>query len=110
MENRLRELRKGMNLKQTDLAEMLHIASSTYSYWESGTVDVDLKCLVILANFFGVSVDYILKRNGEHDESDRNFRHFIISLKQNGISSSDLAGLSSAQSKLFADLLKNLKK
>lgn len=62
MKNRLRELRESRNLYQKDIATILNIAVSTYSYWEKGTYEPDQNSLTTLADYFGVSVDYILGR------------------------------------------------
>lgn len=63
MKNRLKELRKSKNLLQSEIAAQLNVAQSTYSYWENGTYDIDLASLKKLADFFGVSVDYLLDRS-----------------------------------------------
>ena len=41
MKNRLKELREQRHLYQKDIATMLDIAVSTYSYWEKGTYEPD---------------------------------------------------------------------
>lgn len=63
MKNRLRELRKSKGLLQKDIANILSISVSTYSYWEMGKFDIDLKSLQSLADYFNVSIDYILCRD-----------------------------------------------
>lgn len=59
---RLSELRKQKGLKQGDLAAFLGIAQSTLSGWENGKFEIDDKNKIKLADFFGVSVDYLLGR------------------------------------------------
>lgn len=68
MKNRLKELREQRHLYQKDIATMLDIAVSTYSYWEKGTYEPDQKSLAKLADFFGVSVDYLLGRESSKNE------------------------------------------
>lgn len=68
MKNRLKELREQRHLYQKDIATMLDIAVSTYSYWEKGTYEPDQKSLAKLADFFGVSVDYLLGREPSKNE------------------------------------------
>lgn len=63
MENRLKLLRKERGLLQKDIAEHLNIAVSTYSYWENGKFEPDQESLSKLADFFGVSADYLLGRD-----------------------------------------------
>ena len=60
--NRLKELRFQKNLRQQDIAEYLSVAKSTYSYWESGKIEINNENLFRLADFFNVSVDYLLGR------------------------------------------------
>lgn len=64
MDNRLKELRTKAGLLQKDVANLLDVAVSTYSYWEKGTYDIDLDNLNRLAKYYGVTIDYILC----HDE------------------------------------------
>ena len=59
---RLSELRKQKGLKQGDLAAFLGVAQSTLSGWENGKFEIDDKNIIKLADFFGVSVDYLLGR------------------------------------------------
>lgn len=62
MENRLKPLRKERGLLQKDVAEHLNVAVSTYSYWENGKFEPDQNSLKKLADFYNVTVDYILCR------------------------------------------------
>lgn len=63
MRNRIRELRSNHKVTQAMLAKHLGIAQNTLSYWEQGTYDVDTESLQKIADYFGVSVDYILCRD-----------------------------------------------
>ena len=58
--NRLKELRKSRGLTQTDVAKYIGISQNNYSYWENGKVKIDTGSMQKLADFFGVTVDYIL--------------------------------------------------
>lgn len=62
--NRLRELRKIKGLTQTEIAQFIGISQNSYSYWENGKVKIDNESILRLADFYGVSVDYILCREG----------------------------------------------
>ncbi len=57
---RLIELRKEKGLNQTEIAKELHISQQTYSQWESDKRNPSQKTLEKLANFFNVSVSYLL--------------------------------------------------
>lgn len=58
--NRLRELRKARRMTQVDIASMVGIGQSAYSFWESGRSKIDDASLRKLSAFYGVTVDYIL--------------------------------------------------
>lgn len=58
----LRNLRKGARMTQQDMADLLHVKQNTYSYWENGKVNIDNESLRQLADFFKVSIDYILDK------------------------------------------------
>ena len=61
--NRIRELRKQMNMTQKELATHLQVADSTLSYWEVGRYEPDSETLMKLSRFFRVPIDYILGGN-----------------------------------------------
>jgi transcriptional regulator with XRE-family HTH domain len=59
---RLKELRKDKELVQTDIAKILEVSVSTIGMYEQGRRTPDTETLNTLANFFDVSVDYLLGR------------------------------------------------
>ena len=59
---RLKELRKKANLTQIEFAKKFNIANGTVGNWESGNRQPDYKTLDEIANFFGVTTDYLLCR------------------------------------------------
>jgi len=71
--NRIRELRKQMDMTQKELAKQLQIADSTLSYWEMGKYEPDTNALMKLSRFFNVPIDYIL---------DGDFTSWSVSEKQ----------------------------
>ena len=54
-------LRKHQELTQAELAERLKINSATYSKYEQGISEPDIATIKSLANFFDVSIDYLLE-------------------------------------------------
>ena len=62
MYQRIRDLREDKDLKQQDLAKLLNVSQTTYSRYESGTLDIPTTALIKLSEFYGVSVDYLLGR------------------------------------------------
>jgi transcriptional regulator with XRE-family HTH domain len=63
--NRLKEIRESKGMTQTQLGEVIGAKKSAVSLWESGKRQIDNNTLKSLADFFGVSVDYILGRDQE---------------------------------------------
>lgn len=59
---RLRDMREDKDLRQREIAEILNVSQTTYTRYESGELDIPSAALVKLADFYGVSVDYILGR------------------------------------------------
>lgn len=60
----LKELRLDANLTQKELAKKLNIGQSTITQYERGDREPTIHNLSLYANFFGVSVDYILGLDG----------------------------------------------
>lgn len=60
--NRIRDLREDRDLKQKEIAEYLQIHQTTYSDYELGNLNIPVIILHKLADFYGVSVDYLIGR------------------------------------------------
>ena len=58
--NRLRELREDKDLLQKDIAEILNCSQVCYSRYELGKRDIPTEVLINLADYYSVSIDYIL--------------------------------------------------
>lgn len=63
-QTRIRDLREDRDLTQRALAEYLRIHQTTYSDYELGRLNIPVAVLHKLADFYGVSVDYLLGRTG----------------------------------------------
>ena len=61
-QNRLRDLREDNDLKQKDLAQLLQIHQTTYSDYELERLNIPVSALHTLADYYGVSIDYLLGR------------------------------------------------
>ena len=59
---RLKSLREENNLLQKELAAKLNISRATLASWESGNRTPELGTAEKLADFFNVSIDYLLGR------------------------------------------------
>lgn len=65
MKNRIKELRNERKVTQATLAKYLGVAQNTLSYWENETYDIDTASLRKVADYFGVTTDYILCRDSK---------------------------------------------
>lgn len=57
---RLKELREEKKLTSPQLAKILHVNHSTILRWESGEISPSIEHLYNIAEFFGVSADYLI--------------------------------------------------
>lgn len=60
MKNRVKDLREDYDLTQQQVAEAIGITQRKYSYIETGIQPLTADVLVKLANFYHVSIDYLL--------------------------------------------------
>ena len=61
----LKSLRKSLGLTQDELANKLEVSRSTIGMYESGSREPDYKTLGAIADFFNVSIDYLLGRTNK---------------------------------------------
>lgn len=59
---RLKELRKAEKKSQKEMAALLDCTPSNYQKIEYGQVNASITTLITLADFFGVTTDYLLDR------------------------------------------------
>ncbi len=59
---RLKELRKSYGLTQEKLADALDISRVNYTRYETDKARPDYETLILLADFFDVTTDYLLGR------------------------------------------------
>lgn len=62
MYQRIRDMREDADLKQQDLADYLQCTQVCYSCYETGRRNISVEVLIKLADYYGVSVDYLLRR------------------------------------------------
>ena len=58
--HRLRDLREDRDISQAELAKAIGITQRKYSYIETGTQQLTADILILLSDYFEVSIDYIL--------------------------------------------------
>ena len=59
---RLRELRKKRKLSQITLSMELNLNQNSISRYETGEREADYQTLIKIADYFDVSIDYLLER------------------------------------------------
>ena len=59
---RLRDLREDHDLSQSDIAEVLNMKQQQYSNYESGRREIPVHHLITLANYYNVTIDYLVSR------------------------------------------------
>ncbi|MEG1965897.1 MAG: helix-turn-helix transcriptional regulator [Oscillospiraceae bacterium] len=57
---RLKDLREDNDLNQTEIAKILNCTQACYSKWELGQRDIPISSLIKLAEFYNVTIDYLL--------------------------------------------------
>ena len=62
METRIRDLREDRDLTQAVVGAAINVPQRTYAYYETGGRMIPPEVLCALADFYGVSVDYLLGR------------------------------------------------
>ena len=59
---RLKLLRKEKKVQQKELADLLGISVRGYQFYESEDNEPNIKVLTVLADFYGVTIDYLVGR------------------------------------------------
>ena len=62
---RLKQIRKERNITQLKLALDLSMNQNSISRYESGAHEADYATLIRIADYFNVSLDYLLERNDD---------------------------------------------
>ena len=76
--NNLKILRKAKGLTQKEVADFIGISQNNYSYWENGKVKIDNGSLQKLADFFDVTVDYLLGRDEKSSPAQQESGGIVI--------------------------------
>ena len=62
---RIRDLREDADLTQRAVGEAINVPQRTYAYYESGQRMIPPRVLIALADFYRVSIDYLLERTDD---------------------------------------------
>lgn len=71
LSDRLKKLRNEKNLLQKEIAKKLKITTSAYGFYEQGKRTPDTEILNKIAEFYNVSIDYLLGRTNIRDSADK---------------------------------------
>lgn len=77
MQNRIRDLREDRDMRQSDLAKATGIDQRTISNYETGKTSPDAEALIILADFFDVTIDYLVGRANYNFSSTKRKTYLI---------------------------------
>jgi len=58
---RIEQLRESRNLKAYQLCDAIHLRQNTYTTWKKRDTSPDTDTIILLADYFNVSTDYLLR-------------------------------------------------
>lgn len=61
----IRNLREDNDKTQQEVADYLNVKQTTYSKYELGKINIPVDVFIKLADYYGVSVDYLVGRTKE---------------------------------------------
>ena len=64
---RIQDLRTDADMSQKQLSEILHISQRSYSHYETGSLNIPVEMLIRLANYYDISVDYLVGRTDKKE-------------------------------------------
>ena len=64
---RMQDLRTDADMSQKQLSEILHISQRSYSHYETGSRNIPVEMLIRLANYYDISVDYLVGRTDKKE-------------------------------------------
>lgn len=70
LSQKLKELRLNKGLTQIEFAKTFNIANGTVGNWETGKREPDYEMLSRIADFYGVTIDYLLGRNDKEKPTE----------------------------------------
>lgn len=77
--NRLKLLRTEKKLSQEDISNILNVTRQAYSSWERGEFEPSLETIIKLADFYNVTVDYLVERTNVREDiyKDQRLQEYI---------------------------------
>ncbi len=100
---RIKDIREDHDMSQKQMAEILGVNRSTYSLWELGVNVIPLRFLCAYADYFNVSIDYVLSLT-----NDKNMKIIYsgLDLKILGNNMKMVRNLNNLSQENVADILK----
>lgn len=90
--NRLKELRIEKGLLQSDIAKIINKSERTVGFYETGERDMNTETLAKLADFFDVTIDYLLgKSDIKKPDKDTQEFQFAYHSEMNGLTPEEVA-------------------
>lgn len=107
MRLRLKTVREERNYSQKELAEAIHVSTSTISHYENGTREPDTSTLVQLSEYLNVSTDYLTGRAQANITPEQMRKPYYTGITFEGLMER-LFNLDSANRKLLLSILKRM--
>lgn len=81
----INDLRKKSGLSQKEFADLFNVHQTAVSQWETGKTTPDKETLIKIANYFGVSIDYLLGNTEQKEKplvnGDEELTEYLDELK-----------------------------
>ncbi len=107
--DRMRQLRKSANLKQEELGNILGVAANTISQYETGRNEPNDSIKIAMANYFNVSMDYLMGNTNDPGFDSRTPSVFASQITDAGITAiHTYAALSPANKKRVEEYIQML--
>lgn len=71
--SRLKEIREDRDLRQVDVAKVIGISQVVYSRYETGVRVIPIDKLSALADYYGVSIDYLLGKTDRKEPYPKSY-------------------------------------
>ena len=81
--NNFKTMRKQRGLTQEQIAETLGVSCQAVSKWETNSSYPDISLLPIIADYFGVSVDFLIGHDTSKQFEEKNFWQGVACTTQN---------------------------
>ncbi|WP_200411956.1 helix-turn-helix domain-containing protein [Virgibacillus salexigens] len=78
LKDRLTKLRKQSKKTQGEVAKVIGVSRPAYTAYEKGNRTPDYKTLTTLADYYNVTTDYLLGRDGDQDNDEETKRDKVI--------------------------------